>query len=194
MRVEHRRDDRPLPENLLHDPRLTDLAAWGKRLAASGLSPGASGNMSCRTQDGFVVTRTGVPLATIGGDDWVWVSGVDLDPDGLVVVSSRGPHEPSLDAAVHAALYRRRPQATTVFHLHVGLLEELSERLGVPATSTHHPAGTRESMEEIDRFLDDHLETRYFVLVDHGIVAWGESIDETGTLVEARQLEVEQER
>lgn len=194
MKVGHHRDDRPLPQDLLDDPRLTSLAAWGKRLAASGLSPDTSGNMSCRTRGGFLVTRTGVPLATIRSDDWVFVSGVNLDPDRLVVVSSRGLHQPSLDAAVHATLYRQRPAATTVFHLHVGLLDELSDRLGVPATGTHYPAGTKESMEEIERFLDDHPETRYFVLVDHGIVAWGESIDETGALVETRQLELEQRR
>ncbi|MDH3470025.1 MAG: class II aldolase/adducin family protein [Acidimicrobiia bacterium] len=192
MKVGHARDDRPLPQELLDDPRLTSLAKWGKRLAESGLSPDASGNMSCRTPGGFLITRTGVPLAAIERDDWVLVSGIDRDSVGSVVVMSRGPHEPSRDAAAHASLYGRRPEAATVFHLHVGLLEELSGRLGVPSTDTHYPAGTKESMEEIERFLDAHLETRYFVLVDHGIIAWGESIDETGALVETYQLEVDQ--
>ncbi len=192
MNVDHQRDDQPVPPDLLDDLRLMRLAGWGKRLADSGLSPGASGNMSCRTEGGFLITRTGVALAEIETDDWVLVSGVDHDADGRVVVYSRAPHEPSKDSSVHAALYERLPEAKTVFHFHVGSLDDLTGQLGVPSASTYYPAGTRESMEEIQRFLDGHLATRYFVLVDHGIVAWGESIDETGGLVEARHLELEQ--
>ena len=192
MNVDHQRDGRPVPHGLLEDLRLTCLAGWGKRLADSGLSPGASGNMSCRTDSGFLITRTGVALAEIEIGDWVLVSDVDHDADGRVVVHSRGPYEPSKDSSVHAALYERLPEANTVFHFHVGSLDDLTGQLGVPATTTYYPAGTKESMEEIQRFVDDHAATRYFVLVDHGIVAWGESIDETGGLVEARNLELEQ--
>ncbi len=188
MKVGHRHDDRPVPEELLDDPRLTSLADWGRRLAESGLSPGESGNLSCRIGEGFLITRTGVPLGAVERDDWVLVSGVEDAADGLVVVTSRGPHEPSRDAAVHATLYGRRADATAVFHLHVGRLDDLTDRLGVPATATYYPAGTRESMEEIGRFLEDHADARYFVLVDHGIVAWGGSVDESGSLVEEYQL------
>jgi L-fuculose-phosphate aldolase len=191
MKVGHRRDARPLPGSVLADPRLTSLSAWGERIARAGLSPGESGNMSCRTKEGFLITRTEVPLATIGLDDWVLVSGIDQHEDGPVVVLSRGLNDPSRDAAVHATLYERRPAAEAVFHFHVGHLDVLRDRLGVPATSTYYPAGTRESKDEIERFLDDHPETRYFVLVDHGIVAWGESIDEAGGLVERYQAAVE---
>lgn len=192
MKVGHSRDPRPVASELLDDPRLAQLADWGGRLAASGLSPDTSGNLSCRTGGGFLITRTGVSLATIGRDDWVAVAGVDEDPAGSVVVESRGIYEPSRDSAVHATLYHRLPAATSIFHLHVGNLEELSDRLGVPATSTYHPAGTTESMREIERFLDDHPDARYFVLVAHGIVAWGASVDEAGELVAAHQLAVEQ--
>lgn len=183
MKVGHQRDDRSVPASLLDDPRLDNLAAWGRRLAAGGLSPGESGNLSCRTPGGFLITRTGLELGEIERGDWVLVSGIDHDADGLVAVASRGLHEPSRDAAVHATLYRQRPAAAAVFHLHVGRLDQLRGRLRVPSTATYYPAGTRESMEEIARFLDDNPDPRYFVLVEHGIVAWGESVDETGTLV-----------
>jgi L-fuculose-phosphate aldolase len=191
MKVGHRRDDRPVPEDLLEDPRLAELAEWGKRLAASGLSPQTSGNLSCRNIEGFLITRTGAPLATIGRDDWVLVSDIERDPAGRLEVVSRGSHEPSRDAAVHATLYQRRAEAVTVFHLHPGRLAELCHRLGVPSTATHYPAGTEESLQEIERLLENNPNTRYFVLVDHGIVAWGDTIEATGKLVEAHQLEVE---
>lgn len=186
MKVGHRRDSRPVPADLLDDPRLDSLATWGAELAAAGLSPGESGNLSCRAAEGFLITRTGVPLATIAKDDWVLVTGIEHDDDGPVV-TSRGLHEPSKDASVHAVLYERRPTATSVFHLHVGHLDDLQNRLGVPATDTYHPAGTRESKEEIEGFLDQHPDTRYFVLIDHGIVAWGETVAETAALVDRYQ-------
>lgn len=184
MRVAHRRDPEPVPAALLADPRLEALAGWGRRLAAAGLSPGASGNMSCRVEAGFVITRTEVELADIRVDDWVLVRALERRGEGTPVVASRGPHPPSRDAAVHAAVYRRHPGAETVFHFHVGRLDELHERLGVPRTAHHHPAGTVESMEEIERFFDFEPAARYFILLDHGIVAWGESIAATGELVE----------
>ncbi len=134
-----------------------------------------------------------MPLAAIKMDDWVLVTEVRRLSDGEVVVNSIGPYEPSRDSAVHAAVYTARPDATTVFHFHVGSLDVLTKRLGVPATSTYYPAGTYESMEEIERFLSDHHAISYFVLIDHGIVAIGDSIDETGALVEAHQRAVEQE-
>lgn len=160
--------------------------SWGAELASSGMSPGESGNLSCRTAEGFLITRTGVPLATITKEDWVLVTGIEHDAEGPIV-SSRGLHEPSRDASVHAVLYQRRPNATAVFHLHVGHLDELQDRLEVPATDVYYPAGTLESKQEIERFLDQHPGTRYFVLIDHGIVAWGESVDETAALVDRHQ-------
>lgn len=193
MKVRHDRDSRPIPHGLLADTRLAELSAWGGRLAAAGLSPGESGNMSCRSGDGFLITRTGVPLAAIRTDDWVLVTEVRRLAHGEVVVNSIGPHEPSRDSAVHAAVYTARPDATTVFHFHVGSLEVLTSRLGVPATSAYYPAGTTESMEEIERFLSYHHAIGYFVLIDHGIVAMGDSIDDTGALIEAHQRAVERE-
>lgn len=161
-------------------------------MAGSGLSPGESGNLSCRVADGFLITRTRVALAAIEPEDWVLVSGVNRPPRGEVLVESRGAADPSRDAAVHATVYEQLPGAAAIFHLHVGRLDELQGRLGVPATTTYYQAGTRESMEEIERFLTSHPATRYFVLVDHGIVAWGESIDDTGALVEAHQRALEE--
>lgn len=190
MKVSHRHDERALPDELLDDPRIVEIAAWGNKLATAGLSPEASGNMSCRTDQGFLITATGVPLGAITPPDWVLVSAVDVDPDGVVVVTSRGPHEPSRDAAVHHTLYEQQSLANTVFHLHVGHLDELRDRLGVPSTDVYYPAGTKESMDEIARFLEGRPDTRYFLLIDHGIVAWGESVAETAALVEARQREL----
>jgi ribulose-5-phosphate 4-epimerase/fuculose-1-phosphate aldolase len=186
MKVGHRRDPAAVPSALLEEPAVGDLEQWGSRLAEEGLSPGESGNLSCRTPGGFLITRTQVPLGAIQRDDWVLVTGIEHAPDGRVIVDSRGRHDPSRDAAVHAAIYRYRPEADVVFHLHVGHLDELRE-LGVPSTTTYHRAGTRESMEEIERFLAAHPGAAYFNLTHHAIVALGTSAEETGARVESYQ-------
>ncbi len=183
MEVTHQRTTGPLPAALFADGRLDDLATWGRRLADLGVSPAASGNLSCRSEGGFIVTCTGVPLGEIRPEHWVEVTGVAPLPPGGLRVDSRGFFDPSKDASVHAAIYGH-PSAMAVFHLHPNDLEELTVDLGVPTTAAFHPAGTVESVQEIERFLSTHADAAYFVLVEHGIVSWGATIDEVGDAVE----------
>ena len=183
MKITHSRTESSLPAGAQTDPRIGRLCEWGTRLAELGLSPGESGNMSFRVDEGFVVSRTTAPLAELGPDDWVLVTGVDRLENGGLVVNSIGEHDPSRDSAVHAAVYGAQPDAEAVFHFHVGNLDLLTQ-LNVPATNEWHSAGTTESMEEIERFLATNPDTRYFVLVEHGTVAVGDRVDEAGALVE----------
>lgn len=182
MQIAHRHRTTRLPTGVRSDERLEALAAWGRRLSDLGISPAASGNLSCRSGGGFVVTGTGVPLAAIDEDDWVEVSGVTPGEDGGLIVESRGLQEPSRDASVHAAIYGRVQEAMAVFHLHPEYLDTLTADAGVPSTATHQPAGTVESVQEIERWIDPEI--GYLVIVDHGIVAWDETVEAAGELVE----------
>jgi 3-dehydro-4-phosphotetronate decarboxylase len=85
--------------------RLVDAA---RRLAAAGLSPGASGNLSVRTADGVLVTRGGAALARLETRDLVLIR-----PDGAIEGGT-----PTKEAGMHTALYARRTDATAVVHLH----------------------------------------------------------------------------
>ena len=192
MKIQGRRSGRPLSPEMLADPRLGALATWGAKLAASGLSPERSGNLSCRTTKGFLITATGVPLGSIRPEDWVEVITIEHPDEETIVVESNGTLEPSRDAAVHGALYAGRPDADTIFHLHVGSLEELRDQLDVPSTEHYFPAGTTESVAEIHRFLDAHPDVRYFILVDHGIVAWGTAVNDVGAEVTEKQRALEE--
>lgn len=184
MDLIHRRAIEALAPDISADRRLSLLTAWGRRLAELGVSPAASGNLSCRSAAGFVITATGVPLGAIAPEHWVEVTAVEPMHGGGLRVDSRGMFEPSRDSAVHAATYRRVPRASCVFHLHPDYLEELVDRLGVPATAAYYRAGTVESVREIERFLDATPDVGYFVLVEHGIVCTGPTIDAAGTRVE----------
>lgn len=171
---------------LLDDPRLRLAAAWGKRFVGMGISPGASGNLSVRSERGFLISRTGVELGRIDRDDWVEVVAMTRGEDGILTVRYHGDHVPSRDAFVHGTVYARQGEAKAVFHLHDAAMLAAASDLGIPATESFFPAGTDRSVGEIERFLDGHPGEQYFVLVDHGIVAWGSDVDSVGALVEER--------
>lgn len=176
-----------IPERARADQRLTALSEWGRRLSHLGIAPGASGNVSVRDDEGFVITRTEVELGSIHADDWVLVTGLERRQDGALEVTYRGDlqHPPSRDSFVHGTIYDRVPAAQAIFHLHDRDIVDQADRLGIPSTQHFHPAGTSESVAEIERFLQGHPAADYFVLVEHGIVAWATDIDTAGRLVEA---------
>ncbi|WP_194420908.1 class II aldolase/adducin family protein [Microbacterium abyssi] len=80
-----------------------------RALAASGLSPGSSGNASVREGDRILITPTGSALGRVGVGDIVV-----LEIDGTHVA---GP-APTKEWAMHLAAYRARPTAGAVVHLH----------------------------------------------------------------------------
>lgn len=105
------------------------VAATGRRLAARGLCPGTSGNISVRTGDGFLATPTSADLAA-------------LDPGALSVLDGTGRHvdgpPPTKETSFHLACYRARPSAGAVVHLHsraataVSCLAGLDPRSALP--------------------------------------------------------------
>lgn len=106
------------------------VAATGRRLAARGLSPGTSGNLSVRTQDGFLATPTGADLAA-------------LDPGALSVLDGTGRHvdgpPPTKETSFHLACYRARPSAAAVVHLHSRAAAAVSCLAGLDPRSTLPP-------------------------------------------------------
>ena len=95
------------------------LVAAGSDVAAAGLSPGRSGNISARLDDLLVMSPTNSDLA-------------QLDADALSVVTMDGVHvdgpTPSKEVPLHLALYRRDPHARAVVHVHSPFAVALSCR------------------------------------------------------------------
>jgi 3-dehydro-4-phosphotetronate decarboxylase len=104
-----------------HDARHA-LAAVGRSLCDRGY--GSAGNLSVRLEEGgFLVTPTGVSLGR-------------LDPHALSRLDSGGHHasgpRPTREACLHLAMYRARPDATAVAHLHSTYAVALSCRTDRP--------------------------------------------------------------
>jgi ribulose-5-phosphate 4-epimerase/fuculose-1-phosphate aldolase len=106
----------------------------GASIFERGLTPGRTGNLSCRIGDEIMVTPTG---ASLGSLDARRLAIIDLD--GRPV---RGGL-PTKEAAMHVALYRSRPAARAVVHLHsthavaVSCLADLDERSVLPPLTAY---------------------------------------------------------
>jgi ribulose-5-phosphate 4-epimerase/fuculose-1-phosphate aldolase len=92
------------------DPQIgRQVVGIGASLFARVKTHGRTGNVSARTGDTIVVTPTGVSLGA-------------LTVEGLSVIDLDGRHvggaKPSKEAFLHAAVYRARPDAGGVVHLH----------------------------------------------------------------------------
>lgn len=122
-------------------------------------------------------------LRLVGPADWVEVTRLGRNDDDSLRVEYYGDHEPSRDAFVHGTVYDRQASAGTIFHLHDQDMLDAATRLGIPSTEHFFPAGTGASVAEIERFLRQQPEVRYFVLIEHGIVAWAGDMDAAGELV-----------
>ena len=112
----------------------TGIVTLGASIFARGLTPGRTGNLSCRIGDEIVVTPTGASLGS-------------LDPHQLAIIDLEGRPirgaRPSKEAGMHAALYRARPTARGVVHLHsthaaaVSCLADVDERSALPPLTAY---------------------------------------------------------
>lgn len=79
-------------------------------MSRSGLSPGRSGNVSCRFEDGMLITPSGKRYDDINPEDIVFVACDGRVPDRK--------QTPSTEWHFHLAVYRARPDRNAVVHTH----------------------------------------------------------------------------
>lgn len=106
------------------------LVAHGHSLFQRGLTAGSSGNLSVKIDDGFLLTPTGVRLG-------------ELEEDNLSSISATGAHlsgpKPTKEVFLHLAMYRARPNAGAVAHLHSTHAAGLSCLEGLDPTNVMPP-------------------------------------------------------
>jgi L-fuculose-phosphate aldolase len=101
------------------------IIAVAQALDAAGLVPNKSGNVSCRSAEGFLITPAGVPYR-------------DLVPADIVESSLAGSaaahaRRPSSEWRMHAAIYADRPEAAAIVHTHSPKATALAcAGLGIP--------------------------------------------------------------
>lgn len=168
------------------------IVSLGASFFERRLTFGRTGNISVRMNDRALLTPTGASLGA-------------LDPDALSVVdATTGSHldgpKPSKEAFLHAAVYRARPDAGAVVHLHsthsvaVSCLADIDPedvlppltayyvmRVGtLPLIPYHAPGDTKLAQLARDTARDHHA----MLLANHGPVVAGADLASAADAVE----------
>ena len=121
----------------MNEPRLRDdICRFGRSLFERGLTPGSSGNISVRLEDGgWLLTPTNASLGF-------------LDPGKLSHLDASGKHvsgdAPTKEVPLHTALYQTRGTARAVVHLHsthsvaLSMLPEIDPRAALPPMTAYY--------------------------------------------------------
>jgi L-fuculose-phosphate aldolase len=173
----------------------TRIIAVARELDAAGLVPNKSGNVSCRSAGGFLITPAGVPYR-------------DLAPDDVVAVPLHGAPDasgprPSSEWRMHAAVYAGRAAAAAIVHTHSRHATALAcAGRGIPPfhymialaggdirCMPYATFGTAELAEAAVRGLEGRRAT---LLGNHGVIACGSSLQEAHAVaVEVENLATE---
>lgn len=162
-------------------------------MSRSGLSPGRSGNVSCRWKNGMLITPTGMAYDSIRPRDIVYVTGKGDVP-------AKKSRKPSSEWRFHLSAYRARPEVNAVVHTHSLHATALAcARMPIPAFHymvaigggndiplvPYDTFGTRELAEHVARGLEHR---NACLMANHGQIAVGTSL--SGALELASEIEV----
>ena len=172
------------------ETRRREVIAVAQALDAAGLVPNKSGNVSCRSAGGFLITPAGVPYRELKPGDLV-----ELAVEGSPPASGR---RASSEWRMHAAVYAVRPDAAAIVHTHSPRATALAcAGRGIPAF--HYmialaggdircmPYATFGTAELAVTAVQGLAERRATLLGNHGVLAIGSSLKEA----QAVALEVE---
>ena len=160
------------------------IALYGESLHRRGYGCGASGNISVLLDGGMLVTPTNASLGR-------------LDPARIAKLDPEGAHlsgdAPSKEAFLHLAMYRARPEARAIVHLHstcsvaVSCLADVDPadvlppitayyvmRVGRLPLIPYHRPGDRALADVVERVAADH---HAVLLANHGPVVAGKGLD-----------------
>lgn len=159
------------------------ISVLGKSLFDRGLTFGSSGNISTRIDGGWLMTPTGSSLG-------------DIDPARISRLDQIGNwidgDKPTKETFLHLAMYRERPRAAAVVHLHsthsvaVSCLAEVDSNNVLPPLTAYYvmrvgslplipyfPPGDRALGEAVARLASKH---HAVLLANHGPVVAGKSL------------------
>lgn len=158
-----------------------DLVRFGRWLSRKGFTPGTSGNLSVRLDDGSILaTPTGCSKYTMRADEMVVV-----DLDGRQI---SGAKKVTSEIGMHLAVYRARNDVRAVVHAHPPIAtgfacagRALDEPLCAEAVMTLGPVplapyattGTDALAASLAHLIPGHSA---ILMANHGAVTYGDSL------------------
>ncbi|MBI5331119.1 MAG: class II aldolase/adducin family protein [Betaproteobacteria bacterium] len=160
--------------------RPAQVADVARRTVALGLNLAASGNVSARSPEGFLITPSGREMSGLAARDIVPVT-----LDGVAPAEMR----PSSEWRFHRDIYAAFPEAQAVVHAHSPFAVALScLRRGVPSfhymvalaggedirCAGYATFGTQALSDQVVSALQGR---RACLMANHGLTAWGGSLE-----------------
>ena len=161
------------------------IVQMAKSLFDRGLTFGSSGNISVRTEDGWLMTPTGCSMGNIEPEK---ISKLDINGNLI----SGDP--PTKESFLHLAMYEKRPQDSAVVHLHsthsvaVSCLDGINPKNVLPPITAYYvmrigtlplipyfPPGDIKLAKVVREMASEH---HAVLLANHGPVVSGKSLQD----------------
>ena len=165
-----------------------ELYDFGRVCVERGLVVGRAGNISARVNDGQVlISKRRSRLERLAPQDLVLCS--------LATGGYEGAVEPSTETPMHRAVYLNQPRAQAILHssafyttlvacadvdLRLDIVPESMAYLSNIGRVPYHHPGT----PELAQAAGEQAEHNVIILENHGLIAWGSSIEEAVLLSE----------
>jgi len=165
-----------------NDRGIEDLKKWCNQFHKNNLTlpskGAATGNLSFRTDDGFIITASMLKTKeNLNNDSFVYVDNYDVEKN---TIYAEGKREPSCESIMHFLIYNTRGEVNAIFHGHDNSIVKNAEKLKLPVTEEEAPPGTIELANEVLAVLGDN---NFIVVKNGGFVSLGKTMKEAGELV-----------
>jgi L-ribulose-5-phosphate 4-epimerase len=165
-------------------PQKKQIVEAAQRLTHKGFLMATGGNLSLRIpgQKAFVVTPSNFDYMKMTPED---ICVIDFDMNVL-----EGPHKPSVESAMHCAIYKERGDVNAIVHTHQvyastlallnkpipPLFDEQTRFLGRQvAIIPYAPSGTGMLRDTIAKNVRDH--NNAYIMKNHGALCFGHDLE-----------------
>jgi methylthioribulose-1-phosphate dehydratase len=184
---------------------IDELSATARACYARGWAPATSGNFSVRRGSRIFITPTGLDKGTLTSADLL-----EIDLEGRAM---SGSGRPSAETSLHTIIYRDRPAARAILHVHSIWNTLFSSRTdprgylplegyellkGLSGVTTHEHIEKVPIVEnsqnydilaiDLEEVLKAYTEAHGVLLSRHGLYTWGESVAEARRHLEALEF------
>lgn len=157
-----------------------DIIEFGRLAGVKDFTPGISGNISARTDDGIWITASGSANGYLADEDLVLI-----DYDGNVV---SGGKKPSSEKFLHLEFYKKRTDINAIFHVHspyltafassgkdlkMGVSPEIIYCFGEIPIANYSLPGSVDLVDETAKFFDRR---DVVLMANHGVIIGGTSV------------------
>lgn len=157
-----------------------NLIEYGHLAGIKGFSPGISGNLSARCDDGIIITASGCANEFLTDEDF---SLIDLE--GKL---KQGNPKPSSEKFLHLEFYKQREDIQCIFHVHSpyltayasagvaldeGISPEIIYCLDTIPLSAYALPGSAELVENTSQYFKQY---DVILLANHGVIVGGSDV------------------